>query len=190
MSAHVRCDNCEGIDPASCINAAPTPRDDLMERAALLADELHDLGAGTPEYAVPEAIGLGADALRDLLAHVRTLEAERDDLRAVATREVAAHETQVARLAAERDRAQAHLDAWLEVLPAMTPAEFPGWRSGFAPKGEVKRVGSELGRARMELAATLEKVQAVRAYVRQHDETSPTGRAQWGADLLAIVGEE
>jgi len=31
------------------------------------------------------------------------------------------------------------------------------------------------------------KLDAVRTYIRQHDETSPTGREQWGADVLAIL---
>ena len=48
----------------------PDERLDEFER---LADDLDVLGAGTPEYAAPDAIGEGADALRALITEARSL---------------------------------------------------------------------------------------------------------------------
>lgn len=52
---------------------ASVSSDARLDALEQLADELDDLGAGTSEYAAPEVIGAGAEAIRDLIAEVRSL---------------------------------------------------------------------------------------------------------------------
>jgi hypothetical protein len=89
------------------------------------------------------------------IAAIRT--AERDEAREDCNKNA----SNVRRLTLELHAARGKLDEWLKVLPAITPAEFPAWRSGYAPKGEVTRVGSELGKARAKLDKVREAVTSV-----------------------------
>ncbi|WP_353707621.1 hypothetical protein ABRQ22_17320 [Cellulosimicrobium sp. ES-005] len=78
--------------------------DDLLDEATRLADNSPGVGVGP--------------LLRALVERVQQAEAEARHLRSIATREVAAHETQVARLAAERDVARGKLDKVREAVTA------------------------------------------------------------------------
>jgi hypothetical protein len=137
---------------------------DLLDEATRLADN----SPGHPHTAT---------TLRALVERVRAAEAARQEW---ADRWQKASMS-VLRLTDERDEARGKLDEWLKVLPAITPAEFPAWRSGYAPKGEVTRVGSELGKAR----GKLDKVR------RLIDEWGKEpGFASLCAEALAILDDK
>jgi hypothetical protein len=151
--------------------------DDLLDEATRLAAEFN------------RQFPITAATLRALVERVQEAEAARQewaDLWQKASMSVLTLQDDAETLTRERDEARAKLDEWLKVLPAITPAEFPAWRSGYAPKGEVTRVGSELGKAR----AKLDKVRALVTNPPVFGDLAPArwyGYADMRRDVLAIL---
>ena len=54
----------------------------------------------------------------------------------------------------------------------------------------VRALVERVQQAEAERDAARGKLDKVREYVRQHDETAEMGREQWGADVLATLEEE
>ena len=148
--------------------------DPLLDEATRVADAY--------QREIPSGISPIADLLRALVERVQAAEAERDMLgnAAFAGYCAAGGDTDSARNWAEFFRPITY-PIWSEVVEREVRQ---------AIRDEENEAENQAGIATIRTAERDEargKLDTVRTYIRQHDETSPTGREQWGADVLAIL---